>query len=102
MELSADDVDREAKGYGPYMVESTQLEELGDTSALTEVPADRIHYEVSAESGIVPELAISSPRDDVSSLGDDFLSCPSSIGTANVSRNTSTVSGRSHYVEDRI
>ena len=39
-ELAADDVDREARGYGPHMPASTERAEVEDTGVMREVLAD--------------------------------------------------------------
>lgn len=90
-ELAADEVDREAKGYA-YMVDSDQRLEMEDTSAVGEVSADPICCEVSAESGIIPELSVTPAADDVSSTGTDTVSRASSTARPALSRATSAVS----------
>ncbi|MCJ1430073.1 1,3-beta-glucanosyltransferase gas1, partial [Sticta canariensis] len=40
-ELAADDVDREARGYGPHMAASTQRAEVDGSGVIREVQADR-------------------------------------------------------------
>lgn len=92
MELAADSIDPEAKGFGPPMVDSVERVELGDTSTVGEVPADRIHYEMSTEGGFVPELSVIPATDDVSDLSEDSASRPSSVGRPTFSRAVSNVS----------
>lgn len=57
-ELAADDVDREARGYGPHMAPSTERAEAEDTGVMREVQADSGQiFEAPGDLAALPELA---------------------------------------------
>ena len=55
-ELPAEDVDPEARGYGPLMADSTAREEMEGTGVRREVADDGQIYEAPGDTGRVPEL----------------------------------------------
>lgn len=55
-ELAADDIDREARGYGPHMAASTQRVEVEGTCVVRELPANSYQiFEVPGDVPILPE-----------------------------------------------
>lgn len=66
-ELAADDIDREARGYGPHMAASTQRVEAEDTGVVRELPADSC--QIFEAPGDVPTL----PEPIYKSFEQDFL-----------------------------
>ena len=72
-ELAADDVDREARGYGPHMPASTERAEVEDTSVMREVLADSGPiFEVPGDLPAVAELSGPLPGDDPLMQNNEF------------------------------
>ena len=65
--LGADEIDTEARGYGPYMAASMTQAELEDTGSAREVPADK--NQILEAPGDVPSL----PEPIYKSFEDDFF-----------------------------
>ena len=59
-ELAAEDIDREAQGYGPHMADSNERAEVEGTSATREAPGDRPIFEMSEDNDTRPEMPGSS------------------------------------------
>ncbi|MCJ1424424.1 1,3-beta-glucanosyltransferase gas1 [Sticta canariensis] len=64
-ELAADDVDREARGYGPHMAASIQRAEVEGSGVMREVQADSSErFEAPGDLPVLPELSGTSRRGD--------------------------------------
>lgn len=65
-ELAADDIDREARGYGPHMAASTPLAEVEDTGFIGEVSADDCQiFEAPGDVPALPEPLYKSFEQDL-------------------------------------
>lgn len=65
-ELAADDIDREARGYGPHMAASTQRAEVEDTNYIGEVSADDCQiFEAPGDMPALPEPLYKSFEQDL-------------------------------------
>ena len=57
-ELEAEDVDREARGYGPHLADSTQRAEVDGSGVTREVQADSSEiFEAPGDLPTLPELS---------------------------------------------
>ena len=64
-ELAAEEIDREAKGYGPHMAASTRRTELEAIGVVRELPADICEvFEAPGDVPILPELLYTSFETD--------------------------------------
>ncbi len=65
-ELAADDIDREAKGYGPHMAASTPRAEAEDTGVVRELPTDSCQiFEAPGDVPALPEPQYKSFKSDL-------------------------------------
>lgn len=68
--FAANNIDREARGYGPDMAASTQLAEAEDTGVMGEVQADSCQiFEAPGDLAALPELSDTSRGERVTYKG---------------------------------